>query len=277
MSPANGASHPVTIILRRTSREFRGNAQGQNGVYTCGWREPHTDTQEARMTRSAIRLVILTMFSDGAVRRVLGRSGAGRRRRRRSDPSAAPAAARHQVGARRPHHPKTQEEAQQAVQRRGPGLCQRLPRGLCDDLRPQRLCRGHRAAQGARPRRPRQRRQSDRLFLSQARRLPALADLVRARPESRPEPCADLAVLRPVADRTGQPRPGAISSEPDRRDLRHGLRGVPVTGRGAGKGAGHRSRVLNSAMHALRARLPRRARICLIHIDGYRQPGDSNI
>ena len=41
---------------------------------------------------------------------------------------------------------------------------------------------------------------------------------------------------------------GAISSEPDRRDLRHGLRGVPVAGRGARKGAGHRPRVLNSAM-----------------------------
>ena len=32
----------------------------------------------------------------------------------------------------------------------------------------------------------------------------------------RSEPRADLAVLRPVADRTGQPRSGAVSSEPDR-------------------------------------------------------------
>ena len=72
-----------------------------------------------------------------------------------------------------------------------------------------------------RPRRQRRRRQSDRLLLSQARRLQGLADLVRARAEGRPEPRQDLAVLRPVAGRTGQPRPGAISPEPDRRPSRH--------------------------------------------------------
>ena len=48
------------------------------------------------------------------------------------------------------------------------------------------------------------------------------------RAESRPEPCADLAVLRPVADRARQPRSGAL--EPHRGDLRHRLRGVSVTG-----------------------------------------------
>ena len=68
-----------------------------------------------------------------------------------------------------------------------------------------------RAAEGARPGRPRRRRQPDRLLLSQARRLQGFADLVRARAEGRPEPCADLAVLRPLAARTGQPRSGRIS------------------------------------------------------------------
>ena len=62
----------------------------------------------------------------------------------------------------------------------------------------------------------RRRRQSDRLLLSQARRLQGLADLVRARAAGRSEPCADLAVLRPVAARTGQPRTGAVSPEQDR-------------------------------------------------------------
>jgi hypothetical protein len=38
---------------------------------------------------------------------------------------------------------------------------------------------------------------------SQARRLQAFASLVRARSESRSEPCADLAVLWSVADRQG--------------------------------------------------------------------------
>src|SRR5713101_3355933 len=46
------------------------------------------------------------------------------------------------------------------------------------DLRPQRLWLGHRAVEGARPGRPRRRRQSDRLLLSQARRLQGVADLV---------------------------------------------------------------------------------------------------
>ncbi len=48
--------------------------------------------------------------------------------------------------------------------------------------------------------------------------------LVRARAEGGPEPRADLAVLRPVADRAGQSRPGVVSSQPDRGDLRHWLR-----------------------------------------------------
>src|SRR6202022_3893808 len=93
-----------------------------------------------------------------------------------------------------------------------------------------------------------QRGQSDRLFLSQTRRLQALASLVRARPESRSQPRADLAVLRSVADRAGQPRSGAISSEPDRCDLRNRLRGVSVAGRCARKTARHRSGLLGSAM-----------------------------
>ena len=63
----------------------------------------------------------------------------------------------------------------------------------------------------------RRRRQPDRLLLSQARRLQGLADLVRARAEGRSEPRQDLAVLRSVAGRTGQPRSGAVSPEPDRR------------------------------------------------------------
>ena len=50
-----------------------------------------------------------------------------------------------------------------------------------------------------------------------------LANLVRARSESGSEPRADLAVLRSVAARAGQPRSGAVSSEPDSRDLRDRL------------------------------------------------------
>ena len=73
-------------------------------------------------------------------------------------------------------------------------------------------------------------------------------DLVRARAEGGPEPRADLAVLRPVADRAGQSRPGVVSSQPHRGDLRHGLRGVSVVGRGARKAARHRTRLLSVAM-----------------------------
>src|SRR4030081_3566806 len=72
--------------------------------------------------------------------------------------------------------------------------------------------------------------------------------MVRTRAESRSEPCADVAVLRPVADRTGQPRSGAISFEPNRCDLRDRLRGVSVTGGSTGKTAGHRPRLLSIAL-----------------------------
>ena len=82
-------------------------------------------------------------------------------------------------------------------------------------------------------------------FLSQAWRLQALANLVRARAESEPEPRADLAVLRAVANRAGQSGPGVVSSEPDRGDLRNRLRGVSVVGRGARKAPRHRARLLS--------------------------------
>src|ERR1700745_1743524 len=59
--------------------------------------------------------------------------------------------------------------------------------------------RRRRAVKGTWPRRSPERGQSDRLFLSQARQLQILAGLVRARAESRSEPCTDVAVLRPVA------------------------------------------------------------------------------
>src|SRR3978361_2242416 len=71
---------------------------------------------------------------------------------------------------------------------------------------------GHRAASAttdARQGRERRRRQPDRLLLPQARRLQGVANLVRARAEGRSEPCQDLAVLRPVAGRTGAHRPRA--------------------------------------------------------------------
>jgi hypothetical protein len=58
--------------------------------------------------------------------------------------------------------------------------------GLHHGPRPQRLPVRHRIVEGARPRRQRRRPQSDRLLLSQARRLQGLADLVRARAEGRP-------------------------------------------------------------------------------------------
>src|SRR5437870_4034325 len=60
--------------------------------------------------------------------------------------------------------------------------------------------RRRRAVKGTWPRRSPERGQSDRLFLSQARRLQILAGLLRARAESRSEPCTDVAVLRPVAN-----------------------------------------------------------------------------
>src|SRR5207244_4166434 len=59
-----------------------------------------------------------------------------------------------------------------------------------------------------------------------------------------PEPRADLAVLRLVADRAGQPRSGAVSPRPDRRDLRHRLCGIQVAGFGAGTAPWHRSGLL---------------------------------
>src|ERR1035437_5137849 len=71
-----------------------------------------------------------------------------------------------------------------------------------------------------------------------------LADLVRARAEGRPEPRQDLAVLRAVAGRTGQPRSGTISPEPDRRPGRHQQRGISLAGRGTGKAAGRWPRLL---------------------------------
>ena len=89
-------------------------------------------------------------------------------------------------------------------------------------------------------------RQSDRLLLSQARRLQALANLVRARAESEPEPRADLAVLRAVANRAGQSRPGVVSSEPDRGDLRNRLRGISLVGCRARTAARHRTRLLSA-------------------------------
>jgi len=58
--------------------------------------------------------------------------------------------------------------------------------------------------------------------------------------KSRSEPSADLEVLRPVADRAGQSRSGGLSPEPDRRDLRDRLRGVPLVGGGARTAARHR-------------------------------------
>ncbi len=63
--------------------------------------------------------------------------------------------------------------------------------------------------------------------------------LVRARAEGRSEPCADLAILRSMAARAGQPRSSAISFESDRGDLRDWLRGVPVVGRRARETARH--------------------------------------
>ncbi len=72
-------------------------------------------------------------------------------------------------------------------------------------------------------------------------------DLVRACAEDRSRSCQDLAILRAVAARTGQPRSGAISPEPDRSPGRHQQRGISLTGRSAGKAARHRPRLLRSA------------------------------
>ncbi len=79
-------------------------------------------------------------------------------------------------------------------------------------------------------------------------------DLVRARAEGGSEPRADLAVLRPVADRAGQSRPGVVPSQPDRGDLRHRLRRISVVGRGARKAARHRTRLIERCDRAGRAR-----------------------
>src|SRR5687767_8767398 len=54
--------------------------------------------------------------------------------------------------------------------------------------------RRRRALKGTWPRRSPELGQSDRLFLSQARRLQILAGLVRARAESRSEPCTDVSI-----------------------------------------------------------------------------------
>src|SRR5258705_158488 len=132
-----------------------------------------------------------------------------------------------------------------------------LTRGVCDDLRSHRLFRRYRAVEGAWPRRSPERGQPDRLLLSQTRRLQALASLVRAGAESGSEPCADLELLRSVADRAGQPRAGGISFEPDRYDLRNRLRGVSIFGGGAGKTARHKSRLLSAAATPFNERVGR--------------------
>src|SRR5581483_9407702 len=84
----------------------------------------------------------------------------------------------------------------------------------------------------------------DRLFLSQARRLQAVAGLVRACAQGRPEPCADLAVLRSVAARAGQPRAGRISPAEDRPARRQGLQRISLARVSARKPARHRPRLL---------------------------------
>ena len=158
------------------------------------------------MSKFAIRLLTLAMFVARAGRRRPSSPRSMPRRRQRSR-------RRRTTGKKK----KKASEARSSIERSA--IRRRLSRRLCHDLRPQRLRFRDRAVEGARPRRQRRRRQSDRLLLSQARRLQGLADLVRARAEGRSEPRQDLAVLRTVAGRTGQPRPGAVSSEPDRASL----------------------------------------------------------
>src|SRR6202040_2768835 len=52
---------------------------------------------------------------------------------------------------------------------------------------------------------------------------------------------------RAVAGRTGQPRSGAISLDPDRRVVRHRLRRISLARRGTRKADRHRPGLLNSA------------------------------
>src|SRR5882724_1170122 len=244
--------------------------RAKRGLHSTNWRNrPHTKAGDSN-DQSCDQAWDVGNISDGAEHCALTHPGlCGWRRRRRwrwwrwwrtslfclpglflpACGGGLPEAVGHQS------HPQAQED--QTVQPRRLHIWSGLPRSLCNDLRPQRLCRRDRAVEGARPRRSPERGQSDRLFLSQTRRLQALASLIRARAESRPEPCADLAVLRSVADRTGQPRSGAISSEPDRCDLRDRLRGVSVTGGSTGKTAGHRPRLLSIAATPFSGRIGR--------------------
>ena len=87
----------------------------------------------------------------------------------------------------------------------------------------------------------RRRRQPDRLRQPQARQLRRVQGLVRGRAEGRSEPCADVAVLRPVAARAGQPGAGAGPSRQDRSAVRHVCAGVPVACGSDGHGRGRRT------------------------------------
>src|SRR6204780_5085168 len=162
-------------------------------------------------------------------------------RRRRSDTVIAAA-----TGEQQQADDERQEEDQRTpAPHRGFGVRLGLPGGLRHDLRPQRLRRRNPAVEGARSRRQRFGGHPDRLFLPQARRLQGVADLVRARAAGRPRPRQDLAVLWIVAARTGQPRTGAISFDPDRRFGRHRQRGISLACRSNGKAARHRSGLLS--------------------------------
>jgi hypothetical protein len=75
--------------------------------------------------------------------------------------------------------------------------------------------------------------------------LIAVPALVPARTEGRPESREDLAVLRPVAARTGQPRSGAIPFEQNCPACGHRQRRISFAGGRDGNAAGHRPRLLS--------------------------------
>ena len=192
-------------------------------------------------------------------------------------PSATPPPPTPEPAPARPHHPESQEEAQKQSASRIP-VRQRISRGLCDDLRAQRLCRAIDAAQGARP-----------------RRYANVANLIGYSCRK----LGDYRLSQTWYERALKSDPNHVLTwqyyglwqiEQGNRDSAqyHLSRIAAICGTACEEyrslaaaleqAAGQRPRLLNSPMMPCgRAFSSARPACCLIRVDGYRQPGDSNI
>ena len=229
---SSSCSAPARLPLAK-SHQIRGECPGMFRVRRVfksagfGVGSP-IGTRERCMNKFAIRLLTLAMFSMALIAAPC------------SAAYAAPTAIRRRRSSDKGKKKERQSPASRTPRSRAV-IARPTPRSMTATTMPRRSTQLKALGQDDRA----DGRQPDRLLLSQARRLQGFADLVRARAEGRPEPRQDLAVLRAVAGRTGQPRSGAISSEPDRRFGRHRQRGISLARRRAGKAARHRPRLLS--------------------------------